>query len=456
MTKVIDVLKLIRQLRGCVKYIQHIKKGNNSGTIIAATGVGKTFMSLIILKKILKKWKNCNTIVVVPTIQLKDQWEKELKESNLKATVYVINTIVMSKKTYVCDFLILDESHRYSTGAEFSKVFNIINYKLLLCLTATLTDVIRPIIEKHAKIVDTITQKDAKDNNWISDYIEYNLPVELTDEDKAVYTSLNKQFNKYFSYFSFDFKLAMKCRGKVESANYADQMGWDPKLVAFYANRWGHFMKERKEWLYNTQGKIDITVEIIKRFSVKTVTFSESTKFADEVCKKLGESAVSYHSAVMTELKVNDKIIARCYKEEGKLIFRKISDNSPTSFLELKKTYPKIKRVGQKILLKEALVKFADNRYKINTICTARALDQGFNVEDIELGIIAARTTSEVSNTQRVGRIARKSQRKDGTWKRGVIVNVYVPKTQDERWLKAAQKNPDVIWINSIDEIKFE
>ena len=54
MAKIIDKLKLVRQLRGCVKYIQHIKKGNKSGVLTYATGFGKTFVAILLLKKILK------------------------------------------------------------------------------------------------------------------------------------------------------------------------------------------------------------------------------------------------------------------------------------------------------------------------------------------------------------------------------------------------------------------
>jgi len=458
MSKVIDKLKLVRQLRGCVKYIQHIKSLVDwpKGAILEyATGFGKTFVSIIIFKKILIKWINCECIVIVPTTQLKGQWEKILKDENLKAKVYVINTVALGDKKYKCDLLILDEVHLYPKGLKFSQVFNKINYKLLLGLTATLSDELRKKLEPYAKVVDTITQKEAKDNNWISDYIEYNLPVELTEEDKETYTKLNKEFNKYFSYFNFDFNLAMKCRKSSEAKLYADQMGWDHKQVTFFANRWGFFMKERKEWLYNTQGKIDLTVEIIKRFNVKTIVFSESKVFANEVAKQLGDKAVAYHSYLDTELRSNNKTIGYLVKEGKTTVCQDVNYN-PISFSDLEKKYSKISKFGKTKLLKEALTKFSDNRYKINAICTAKALNQGTDIPDIELGIIGARTSSSIDSVQESGRICRKYKRKDGTMKRGVIINIYVPKSQDEKWLMKAQKNPDVIFIKSIDEIKFE
>jgi superfamily II DNA or RNA helicase len=57
----------------------------------------------------IKKGKVEDVIVVVPTIELKNQWEVELQKHKVGvAQVYVINTAVKLEMT--TDFLILDES----------------------------------------------------------------------------------------------------------------------------------------------------------------------------------------------------------------------------------------------------------------------------------------------------------------------------------------------------------
>lgn len=450
MSKIIDKKKLFRQLKGCVKFINYIKSGKKSACLEYATGVGKTFCAIILIKKVLKKWKDCRTIIIVPTTQLKQQWEKELKINNLKGKIYVVNTIALSQIKYSCDFLILDEAHLYPKGLSFSTIFNKINHKLLLCLTATVT----PELLKYTTVVDTITQKEAKDNGWISNFIEYNLPVELTPKDRLEYTKINREFNKHFAYFNHDFNLAMKCRTSKGAKEYADIMGWDAKEVAFRANRWGFYMKERKEWLYNTENKINLTIELINKFKVKTAVFSESILFADRVKYGLGETCISYHSKIPSELRYKGKTIAYIIKEGKNTVYKDLN-NEITYLTDLKLKYPKLIKVGKTALLKENLIKFSDNRYKINEISSAKALKQGFNVEDIELGVRPSRTNSQIDHTQMTGRICRNFTYKDGTIKRGVFVNIYVPGTQDEKWLKNSQTNPDIIWINSIDEIKF-
>lgn len=402
MSKVIDKLKLVRQLRGCVKYIQHIKKKNKGAILQYCTGFGKTFVAILLLKKILKKWNNCITIIVVPTDQLRTQWRGIIKEEKLNATVYTIQSLTKGNKTFNCDFLILDEMHLYPKGAVFSTVFSKVKYNLLLGLTATLTDELKAKLKPYAEVVDIITQKEGKDNGWISDYIEYNLPVDLTLHDKAEYARINREYNKHFAYFNHDFNLAMQCRTKLGSQAYADQLGWDQKEVVFRANRWGHFMKERKEWLYNTQCKIDLTVEIIKRFDVKTIVFSESQVFANGVARQLGDKAVAYHSYLDTELRSNNRTIGYIVKEGKVTVIRDLFYNI-TTLEELKKRYSKIVKVGTTKLLKEALLKFTDNRYKISAICTARKLNQGTDIPDVALGIIGARTSSTSDSVQETG-----------------------------------------------------
>jgi superfamily II DNA or RNA helicase len=101
----IDKKRLIRQLRGCVKWIRNGARG----TFEYCTGFGKTFSALILIRKLQKKNHNRTSIVVVPTIQLKEQWEEEVKVFGLRnVKVFVINTVVLQKMRLKTDLLILD------------------------------------------------------------------------------------------------------------------------------------------------------------------------------------------------------------------------------------------------------------------------------------------------------------------------------------------------------------
>jgi len=93
--------------------------------------------------------------------------------------------------------------------------------------------------------------------------------------------------------------------------------------------------------------------------------------------------------------------------------------------------------------------RFSDPQDKIRVINTAKSLDEGFDISGIELAIICSGTSSERQDLQRTGRAIRYS---DG--KLGMIINLYIKNTQDEKWLKARQKkNENIVYVKNIDEI---
>jgi superfamily II DNA or RNA helicase len=216
-------------------------------------------------------------------------------------------------------------------------------------------------------------------------------------------------------------------------------------------------VKRRQEFLYKTERKIDAAVELINEFKLKTIMFSQSTSFADEVALRLGSSAVSYHSGIKTtEQLVTTTTVVKTKKAVDKLVM-----SDPKAIVKVviegyEVTTSKLKKIGPAKYLAKAMDDFTNNLNGVSTICTAKALDTGMDVPDVELGIDASRTSNPTQKIQRTGRVARNYTYEDGTKKRGVYINLYIPNSQDESWLKSCQsKNPDsVIWIDDIDEVK--
>lgn len=474
----IDKKRLIRQLRGCVKWIRNGARG----TFEYCTGFGKTFSAMILIRKLLKKNPKRTTTIIVPTIQLKEQWEDEVKSFGLKnVKVYVINTVVIQKNLITTDFLILDEVHRYGSE-EFSKVFELIKFRFILGLTATIErpDGNHVLLVSHAPVVDSISLAEARANNWISKYLEFNLGIPFTDEEKKTYDRINKLYNKYFKMFSYDFDLAMKCQaGKAKTPgavdgptvrrSYAMVMGWNPVKdasnkqhlwhpdnIAGYAVQFGKFMRMRKEIFYNSQSKVDLAKRIHSQFpDAKMITFSESTSFADRVTEEIPDS-VSYHSYIegkTAEVKQSRKFRTLegaknfCNRNKGKLDSLRRRGMTVTWSKKGKQSPSSVRR--------EMLQSFTEG--KVRVINTAKALDQGFNVKDIEVAVIFSRTSNPTQQIQRTGRSARKFTFKDGTDKTAIIINVYIKEeqtTQDEKWLRSAQKkSKNVIWTEDLGEI---
>ena len=221
--------------------IENWVKHKGKATVVGATGFGKTRVGTNLIGKILKRKPQYRILVVVPTTTLKEQWEEILDSLGygLNCSVEVINTIVLKDTKYNCDFLILDEIHRFASDL-FQQVFNRVNYSLILGLTATIErlDGKEIIIKQYCPVCDEITLEECMINGWISDYKEYQVLIEVDNIQE--YKDLNRQFNEHFGFFNYDFGLVMNMvgpKGYLARIAYRDQLcpngtkeektGWD-------------------------------------------------------------------------------------------------------------------------------------------------------------------------------------------------------------------------------------
>lgn len=392
-----------QKLKRQEEFIDKWLANGNKGSLEASTGFGKTHVGILIIQKMLERKPGRTTFVVVPTLNLKSQWEKEIKEHNLKGvTVSVINSAV--KLDRVCSLLILDEIHNYASEV-FGTIFQKVRYKFILGLTATMerADKKHYYIEKYCPVIDRVDLEESVAKNFVSDFKVFNLAVELSESERAQYDAMNKEFHRYFAVFAHNFDTAMLCLNNPQyRAMFSKQMKWEEKDIHVMALQWMRNMQKRKRFLYIIPGKALVAAKIISQFPLKTITFSETVDFVDEVYRRTTDISVPYHSKLKAPIR------------------------------------------------KENIAKFEDPDSPIRVIHTAKALDEGFNVEGIECAIICSGTSSARQNIQRMGRSIRF---KEG--KTGIIINLYVPDTQDEKWLRKKQKStPNIFWVASVAEIK--
>lgn len=396
----------LKRTKRQIEAVTRWENNGRKGTLQFTTGVGKTNTAIIAIKKLVKIEGDSTAIhIVVPTKYLQSQWYSELSKAGLlrlNIWVCVINTYLKFPRG--CDILILDEIHNYGSLKRL-QVFKTI-YKYVLGLTATIErrDLTHNVILAHAPIVDMIGLQEAQDENYVSDFIVYNLGIELNDEDRKELTYLNKEFYKHFSYFGHDFDLAMKCMSdKKARERYSKMTGFPESQVGYHAVRFNWFMQKRKNFLYNLPSKRDITVQLMNKFiDKKVITFSENTAFADELSEHISRSR-SYHS--------------------------------------------KIKKKQKELNLEQF-----KNGEVVTAINTSKALDEGFDVGDIELAIITSSRAVNRVDIQRTGRTIRFK-----TGKLAVIVNIYVKDSKDEDWLKARQEQSNnIYYIEDVNDVKFE
>lgn len=378
--------RTLRQYKGLDAW----ESNNYRGTLEWITGMGKTYASIMAIEGMIRKQNIKSVIIIVPTIDLKNQWEEELKKNNINITkVIVVNTAAKYYDSLECDLLIIDEYHTVA-GEYFRSVLKI-PYKFILTLTATIerTDGLHELLLKHSPIVDTITLEEALDNNWISEFIVYNIAVELSKKEMSLYRKYNTAFKK----------LACKISG-INEANYFLKSK-DTNKVRM-AGRYYKYLRLRKDICKNNSNKIDIVRRLINCFdSEYGIIFNPSIKFAKEVEKTLGsKTCLSYHSKLS--------------KKDRALIIGSFKSNlNPVRFLS-----------------------------------TVSALDAGFDHPKSSIGIITSGNSSQLRNIQRTGRVVRKHPNKQA-----IIINLYSPGTQEVSWLHSRLKDAKVIDI-SIDNFE--
>lgn len=478
---IIDWSKLNRQL----EIFTNWTKNKATGYVEAATGFGKTMIAIIAIKRMNYKNPSKKTIVVVPNLNLKEDWiDSNVGHINVfklkNVEVFVINSFTMRAEDHYCDLLVLDECHRYAQERSeyFSEALNICNYKYVLALSATLSKQEKDFIESYGiSRIGHVTLEEAESKGWVSTYEIYNISVPLNQIDLERKDELDNSHNYYYKKFGFDYGLADCCgagndkmvkhfkSGRVKTGkrwreDYAREMGWtpdkgmnhewSPNSIRRYAGLWFKFMTERKTFLHESSDKLNIAEKIIKHLNLKTILFSEKIMIPEELQSRLGNrKAKCYHSQLKTKIYNNDEEIGEGSSNRK---YKLYEDQYDYTWKEVKAKYPNAERYSPKDLKQKIKEDFRNNKFKF--LLTAKALDEGFDVNDIECGIIHSGSSVKRVNLQRMGRVLRSNGDK-----KALIINIYVEDSQDEKWVNKRQigtPKSKINWVKNVEEIKIK
>lgn len=362
------------------------------GTLSHPTGFGKTREALAAIKLFLSKNKGKTILIVVPTEYLKLQWMQELGKNNLfhEVTVEIINSAI--KKHEKVDFLVIDEVHRVPADTFFT-VFKERDPSIVLGLSATFNrlDGKHELLRRYCPVCDVITINEAVNNKWLSSYREYKVVIE--PEDIADYRYYNQQFNETFSFFNYDFQLAMKCLTNIiYRRTYGKSMGMKPAEVDAIVFTWNRMLVARKQYVMNHPKKIEITRKILDaRPNKKAITFSATIKQAEAVGR-----GYLIHSGKT--------------KKKNRITFEEF------------------------------------NRMPTGVINTAKSLNEGADLKGLSLAIILCNTSSQVEKTQRIGRVIRFEEGKEAE-----IFTLVIAGTNEEAWFNTSSAGKSYIEITELE-----
>lgn len=354
--------------------IKRWSQNNGCATLILPTGFGKTRIALTISQLLTQKNPDFKILVVVPTDNLKNQWLKQLIEWKLlkNVTVEIINTAI--KKVQHFDLLICDEAHRYASDS-FSKLFDVIYYKMILCLTGTLErlDGKEELIKTHAPICDAVTRDEAIENGWLADFKNY---LVMIDVDLKEYKQWDQVFNQCFSVLNFDFNLGMRLmKDAVFRRKYAKQIKMEYNILTGVVMKWMKAMRKRKEFVLSHPKKIEITKKILNaRKDKKSITFCNTIKDAESI-------------------KMGYVLHSKQKKKENEAILEKFAKDS------------------------------------CGVINSSKALNTGTDIPGLSVGIMLANTSSKITKQQSIGRCIRKEGDKIAEF-----FTLVIKGTQDVKW----------------------
>ena len=452
----IDKERLARQNEGLDKW----EANNSDGILNWYPGVGKTFGAILAIERCDKKYRGIY-LISVPNDTIAKQWTKTISTFPIHLKNRIIlktkGTLLSEKVIYKdISLLIVDEIHEYTTeNAESLLDKSIVQYHSFLGLTGTTNHVSFKNVLKHHKVIDIISEYEAKSKGFIAEMIEYNWELTLEPREAKTYENLSNLINQLMPLFDNNLKKAEYiCYGGVNVANnvryqggqwamtLAMQKGWSNKLdlnipahkeidlkynpSAFIsnANTLLQVVNRRKKLLAESEVKEKAVIKLMKKFpKTKTIIFSESTRFADRIGLQLNELNIRtavFHSKLETVIKPG---------KTGK----------PVKF-------------GKVRLKKEAIDGLINGT--IDVLSTTRALDKGLNIPDLRFSIIASGTSSIDQETQRKSRAGRKEAESDDPV---LNVNLVIKNTQDEVWLRNRQTNnlTTPITVDNIEDISY-
>jgi superfamily II DNA or RNA helicase len=344
-----------------------------------ATGTGKTYFGIELIKEVFKKDPNIRVLIVVPkNVILETGWYKELYDGGFSlndigvyygdikeyAKITITNMQSLNKVSLeIFDMIIFDEVHNYATKRLLPFIKKDVKYKV--GLTATLDR----IDNKHFELLKIFnynvykyTPKKALDDNVLNPFNFTNIGVEMDDDSFNQYTLITTKLNSIFQ-AGGGYNKIMKSNSPLKGA----------MLQA---------LTQRKQLVNNYKRKMELVKIICKKHkNDKIIIFNEFNAQSNKLywyLLDIGIKSCLFHSSM------------------GK---RKKEDN---------------------------LIEYKKGKY--NVMLATKAIEEGFNLPKIDVGIIMAGNSTKKQMIQRMGRVLRKKDKESS------LYQVYCTGTIEERY----------------------
>lgn len=399
-----------------------------AGIVEAVTGSGKTMVALAAWETLRNRFRPLNTLVVVPSIELLNQWHARFQEafpdtlvgrigggskddfSRFNICISTINSAIrqvddLLKHRHRCPlktFLIADECHHYIEARQFQKIRRF-PFTYSLGLSAT----IEPYqVAGLGRIVETYSFSDAVRDGLVPQWDMVNISVELTNAERVSFEDVTEKLVDRIAtvktafaeqlrsvppdrFFRFLQTLALRADGSKEPL-IASLFGLLFKRSAI------SYKAERKMALAGTLTKL-----LLDEGRKKMIGFFERVRSAEDLHDEVdGAGSLDVETARSLQMAVLGSGSNWCNVLHSGLVQQERA---------------------------RLLAEF--RAAKVAALLACRVLDEGVDVPEMNAALLVASTQSLRQRIQRFGRVLRRG---DGN-KRPLIITLYVPETNDRR-----------------------
>lgn len=371
------------------------KEVSYRGLIEVTTGSGKTLLAAVAAKKRSEE-TNCNIkiYVIVPRIPLLEQWKKTLEYVGIKnaiiqnkekiipaeTSIFTINRardklpllIEQDMKNGKNILLILDEFHHYGSCANYH-LFDFIHspfykqslYSVLgLSATAEVNTLRNKLIPVTGPLFYKYELKLALQDNVVNNFVLFNIAIELNKEEREEYDELTEKITTLFRILNQKVPSICKQKLSIEELMLRVKETKNQELIDFVMGLKG-LLLERRAIIATANSRINTVPQILET------------------------------------LRREDKIL---------IFTERIVQVEDLYFILTKRNYKCVRYTSEmdKYERNRNLNAFKDGEKNILIAC--KALDEGLDVPDCNVGIFLANTSTKLQRIQRSGRIIRKKK----------------------------------------------
>ncbi len=370
---------------------------NFRGICKVVTGGGKTFFGMMCILRLLEERPDARVLITVPTLALRDQWVLDIEEG-IGASPEEIYSHGSDKKllgTHRIAVMVINSARTKSVEISSEGEWMLIVDE---CHRAASEENRKSMRGRWIATLGLSATPERQYDEWFEEFLIPNLGSIIAEYDYVQ----AKRDGVIVDFELRNYKVPLTEKEESQMSKFSKNVAIEQQRLASSGLQSSDYLMSLRmkgaRISQRAENRVPLAIEICKQYIGKRILiFHEYIEYADQIVRILddcGFRVAAYHS------KIGDQI----------------------RFSNLK-----MYRDGM-----------------IDVLVTCRALDEGLNVPNTEVGIIVSSTKSNRQRIQRMGRILRTAENKD----LGVIITVFTSHEQ-ESLVKESES------LEEVSEIKW-